>query len=1138
MPRIRRPLASAAALAAVVGLLAIVPAAGAASEDPSIPSSMRSLARIPAVLQGTTGSVSVMLELDVPPASRAYAASAGMTTRAKGQVTRAAIDRIQRLQASVRSRLSQPATKATVLFETSNVYAGIAIRTDASRLADIAAIPGVKGIHRLVPKERSNFISVPLIKAPAAWVDAGKTGQGVTLGIIDTGIDYTHADFGGPGTVAAYQAAQAAKDAGQAAVYPDPAKVAGGYDFAGNAYNPSDPATATPAPDDNPLDCSTAGHGTHVAGTAGGYGVTAGGTTYRGPWDASTPFDTMGIGPGVAPKVTLYALKVFGCEGPTDLVVDALDWAVDPNGDGDFSDHLDVVNMSLGSSFGSPEDPDSVASDNTVDVGVSVVASAGNSGDLYEVTGSPGDATKALSVAASRDRGEITDGFSATIAGTSANYPASLSQAYPWTTGPGVTNGTVVQLGDWTQAPSADNNTDGCDPLSSADAAKVAGKIVLLQWNDNDAMRRCGSAGRTGHAADAGATGAILGSQVDLFGPGILGVEAIPAALSNATGTNALHEALLAGKTVTATLNYALHNAIRNIIPVGPSDPTDMLTDFTSRGTALAGNVKPDVSAPGESIFSAAVATGNEGASYSGTSMAAPVTAGLASLMVEAHPTWTAEEIKAGIMNTADHDLYLDPGLTGPRYDVLRAGAGRIDAIAAVRNDVVAYVVDDPGAVSVSFGVMNVTKPTTVTKTVRIADKRASGSAQTYALSVQDVNALAGATYSLSTSSVTLSPGGRKDVKVTLTVDPSKLVHKADPTITLDPLEIGIMRDFLTDASALLTATPAPGGTVLRVPLFAAPRPASAMSGGSSVQVRGTGPLQTGTLTLRGTQVFTKGAEKYESEISRVSALQLVGESSALPQCEPGISTGCWNTSDEKSADIRYVGFTSDARVVKASGGDPLSVDAGAYAYFGIASWGQWRTASDIATFIVYIDTNNDGTPELLLANTRLGETDIFTTVAISGRPADNLATIDTELTNNVAGNRDTAKMHSNVMVLPLSLGALAHPTDDAGNPLEPFITDANATVSYWVEGYGGVTLIDAIGHPQVPLRTNVLAPPLTAFDAKGTMPTRDVPGKTLTVTMDPATAGDNPRLLLLHHLNVLAKRAQVVPVTRVVPAT
>ena len=311
-------IARSAALTSMAGLLFASLAVPAQAGSPEGTGSLERLA-VPTPPQ----TVSVMLELDTVPAAVAWATAP--TTRSKQASARAAIARVEALAAGVRRAVG----KQNVIFEATNVYAGVAVRADADDLDRLARIPGVRAVHRLVPKERDNFIAVPLIGAPAAWTGSAGTGKGITIGIMDTGIDYTHADFGGAGTVAAYQAALAAKEAGESPVYPDPVKVAGGIDLAGNAYNASDPDTAVPQPDDNPLDCG--GHGTHVAGTAGGYGVAADGTTYRGPWDASTPFDTMGIGPGVAPEATLYALKVFGCQGSTNLVVEGIDWAMDPN---------------------------------------------------------------------------------------------------------------------------------------------------------------------------------------------------------------------------------------------------------------------------------------------------------------------------------------------------------------------------------------------------------------------------------------------------------------------------------------------------------------------------------------------------------------------------------------------------------------------------------------------------------------------------------------------------------------------------------------------------------------------------------------------------------------------------------------
>src|SRR5438046_9038078 len=104
--------------------------------------------------------------------------------------------------------------------------------------------------------------------SPQAWQGPPSLhGEHVRIAVIDTGIDYTHADFGGPGTVAAWNAAFASSTAAPnpSLVGPGAPKVKGGYDFVGDAYNANNPGSV-PKSDPNPLDCF--GHGSHTAGTA------------------------------------------------------------------------------------------------------------------------------------------------------------------------------------------------------------------------------------------------------------------------------------------------------------------------------------------------------------------------------------------------------------------------------------------------------------------------------------------------------------------------------------------------------------------------------------------------------------------------------------------------------------------------------------------------------------------------------------------------------------------------------------------------------------------------------------------------------------------------------------------------------
>ena len=227
-----------------------------------------------------------------------------------------------------------------------------------------------------------------LVNAVKTWEQTGKTGKGVNIAVVDTGLDYTHADFGGAGTTEAYQTAlNSTADPltdPKVSKLLDKTKFKGGYDYAGATYNPNT-GNNNPTPDANPIDGQGGHHGTHVAGTALGYGVKADGTsgkTDTAGYQKLTAGDIASwkIGPGAAPEAGIYSYKVFGDNGgTTDLVLEALDGIAKHNTEaevnGDESSRISIVSMSLGGSFGASDDPENVAVDNlTADNVLSVIA--------------------------------------------------------------------------------------------------------------------------------------------------------------------------------------------------------------------------------------------------------------------------------------------------------------------------------------------------------------------------------------------------------------------------------------------------------------------------------------------------------------------------------------------------------------------------------------------------------------------------------------------------------------------------------------------------------------------------------------------------------------------------------------------
>jgi len=1061
------------------------------------------LGKISPRLGGERGPVTVFIEFERTPAIDAYNAArqSGRSAAAARTAANEAKDVVGNTADAVLGTLRSRDGDTRELYRTANAVTGLAVTADAARVRELAALPQVRSVRKVVPKTTSNSNAVQLTRALQVWQQTGRFGDGVRVGIIDDGIDYTHANYGGPGTPEAYAAVD--RTEADPDVFPT-AKVVGGFDFAGDEYDASGaagPDALVPRPDPNPLACGD--HGTHVAGSAGGFGVNADGSTFTGDYarlDADR-LNTMRIGPGTAPKALLYALKVFGCAGSTELTSEALDWSLDPDGDGDFSDRLDVVNLSLGSNYGAPDDPDSLFVRKVAQNGVLPVFAGGNGGDLYDIGGSPGNTPEALTVASTRDSYVLRDGAEVTapaeVAGVKGGQYSQEFTEYDTldVTAP------VVPLSD----PA---NLDGCQGFSEADAAAVAGNHVWLEWDDEDATRRCGSAVRADNAAAAGAVGVLLTSQLEQFAASIAGNAVVPQFQFTGSDTAALRPALEAG-ALTVRLAGELRTSVRTVAP----SITDTPSTFTSRGVR-APAVKPDVAAPGDTIASALTGSGNGTLVISGTSMASPHVAGIGALLRQAHPDWTVEEVKAAVMNTAGAEVFSRDGQQGPLHAPNRVGAGRVDARAALDTQVLAMVQDDPGYVSATFGVVEVAGPTTLTKTIKVVNK--GKGAVRYATGYQPITSIPGVSYQLSAAQVDLAPHGVTRFTVTMRIDdPAALRKTADPTI--EKVQLDVARQFLADASGRIVLTPSSGARVpLRVPVYAAPKPVADIAAADQVRFRGLDTQATLPLSGRGLDQGT-GDEAYRSV---VSVLQLGAQSPPLPECTAVLVVDCTPNETAKGGDLRYVGAATTAPLVTAQGRPEDAVLA-----FGVAMWGDWyNVGSNTIPFVDY-DTTGDGIPDFETYVTKPDGSDVLLAVTVD-LTAEGFPTVDAQPVNGQFGDVDTNVFDTNVLVLPVTLAALGI---DPAAPSAP-ITYTTGVGGYYTGPADTDGVIDSIG----PVVFDAVRPGLSAQgNGEPALSYLARPGTELQVNRDAvaAIAQGADALLVIHHHNASGDRAQVVEV-------
>jgi len=254
-------------------------------------------------------------------------------------------------QISLYTEIKNLSSDAKVGYRYQFTFNGFALKVRGKDITKIAELKSVRKIYSCKIYHTLDAVSNSVIGADKTWEIKDSKGNpvdgtGITIAIIDTGVDYKHPDLGG----------------GFGPNY----KVIGGYDFGDN--------------DTDPMDSN--GHGTHVAGIAAADGQIK----------------------GVAPKAKILAYKIVkGDEGnaSSDSIIAAVERAV--------KDGANVINLSFGEAGGSsdPEDPENKAFNNAADAGVLSSVAAGNDGSRCQPTpypiSRPSTASKVISVAASDD---------------------------------------------------------------------------------------------------------------------------------------------------------------------------------------------------------------------------------------------------------------------------------------------------------------------------------------------------------------------------------------------------------------------------------------------------------------------------------------------------------------------------------------------------------------------------------------------------------------------------------------------------------------------------------------------------------------------------------------------------------------
>ncbi|WP_161958433.1 S8 family serine peptidase [Ornithinimicrobium cavernae] len=526
------------------------------------------------------------------------------------------------------------------------VLNAVVVEAEQSEASALRGLPGVAAVYPDELRELTTDVSHDLIGSAAIWdgatgAEVGTRGEGVLVGVLDSGINPDHPSFSATDG-SGYQHENPLGDGEYLGVcdpsnsrQPDEAicndKLVGAWSFDYRS--------------DSAIDSD--GHGSHTAATAVG-------NVHDATFTVGDSSFTREVS-GVAPRANLITYRVCLNNCPITAILAGIDQAV--------TDGVDVLNFSIAGSDSPWVDPVSVGFLEAANAGIFVAAAAGNDG--------PGASTAAhtgpwVTAVAASTTGRV---FAQTLDVTTSGAPEGLSgvAAVPSGDGPGLTGTLKAPVRDAAQV--AAGNGTGCAAFPTG---ALDGVVALIERGG------CNFSDKVTHAAAAGADAVVVFS--DSVGPpttmGGLAGTAVPAVMIGRSDGLALRDYVTA---VGAHANVRLNPETSLVTD---EQWAGVIAGFSSRGPSRYDLLAPTLTAPGVNILAADAGAADAYMVQQGTSMASPHVAGAGALLTSLHPDWTPMQIRSALAASAAPEVLSSGAGPTTAFD---QGSGLMDLEAAGR---------------------------------------------------------------------------------------------------------------------------------------------------------------------------------------------------------------------------------------------------------------------------------------------------------------------------------------------------------------------------------------------------------------------------------------------------------------------